>query len=148
VFENPSGLPPIRWRVHLRSAPEAVYRALTTAEGRARFWAESAEQDGDVIRFRFSNGQQLDARVLEQTSPVRFRLTYFGGGVVTFDLARTDDGGTDLTVTDEVTSAEEYGHNRAGWVAVLLVLKAAIDFDVDLRSHDTSRTWEHGYVDV
>lgn len=31
---------------------------------------------------------------------------------------------------------------------MLLALKAAVDFAIDLRSHDPGRTWEHGYVDV
>jgi uncharacterized protein YndB with AHSA1/START domain len=138
----------ICWRVHLRSAPETVYRALTTAEGRARFWARSAEQHGDIIQFRFSTGEQLDARVIEQIAPTRFRLTYFGEGTVTFDITPDGAGGTDLTVTDEGSSPAEYEQNRAGWVVVLLVLKAALDFGVDLRSHDPVRTWTHGYVDV
>jgi hypothetical protein len=35
----------------------------------------------------------------------------------------------------------------AGWVSVLLALKAAADFRVDLRSHDPQRTWSQGYAD-
>ena len=35
----------------------------------------------------------------------------------------------------------------AGWVSVLLTLKAAIDFDVDIRNHDPKRTWDQGYAD-
>jgi uncharacterized protein YndB with AHSA1/START domain len=37
----------IRWRLHLRSSPATVYRALSTDAGRASFWAKSAvERDG------------------------------------------------------------------------------------------------------
>jgi hypothetical protein len=32
-------------------------------------------------------------------------------------------------------------------VSVLLALKAAVDFSVDLRNHDAGRTWCSGYVD-
>jgi len=28
-----------------------------------------------------------------------------------------------------------------------MALKAAIDFDVDVRSHDPQRTWDQGFVD-
>jgi hypothetical protein len=38
--------------------------------------------------------------------------------------------------------------NLAGWVSVLLALKAAVDFGVDLRNSDPARRWEDGYVDV
>jgi predicted nucleic acid-binding Zn ribbon protein len=32
-------------------------------------------------------------------------------------------------------------------VSVLMALKAAVDFSVDLRNHDPDRTWDHGYVE-
>jgi hypothetical protein len=36
----------------------------------------------------------------------------------------------------------------AGWASVLLALKAAVDFGVDLRHHDPERTWDQGYGDI
>jgi hypothetical protein len=36
---------------------------------------------------------------------------------------------------------------NAGWVSVLLGLKAAADHGVDLRNHDAARTWSQGYCD-
>jgi uncharacterized protein YndB with AHSA1/START domain len=140
--------PIIRWRAHLRSAPAVVFRMLATAEGRARFWAESAEEADGIICFRFSNGQQLDAEVWQSVSPSRLQLTYFGGSVVTFELQEAEGGGTDLTLTEECAPPEEYEQNRAGWVSVLLMLKAAVDYQVDLRNEDPGRTWEQGYIDV
>jgi len=35
----------------------------------------------------------------------------------------------------------------AGWVSVLMALKAAVDHGVDLRNHDPQRTWDQGYAD-
>lgn len=35
----------------------------------------------------------------------------------------------------------------AGWVSVLMAMKAAVDHGVDLRTHDESRTWGDGYAD-
>ena len=139
---------PIRWRVHLRSSPSRVFEYLTTPDGRSRFWAESAEQAGNKIEFVFSNGQRLRSEVLENTAPKRFRLSYFGGSRVTFDLQPTQDDGTDLLLTEDGVPEAEREANRAGWVSVLLTLKAAVDFGVDLRNADVNRTWEDGYVDV
>jgi hypothetical protein len=35
----------------------------------------------------------------------------------------------------------------AGWVSVQLALKAAVDFGVDLRTHDPARSWDQGYAE-
>jgi hypothetical protein len=42
---------------------------------------------------------------------------------------------------------EWHAEVNAGWVSVLMALKAAADFRVDLRNHDTRRTWSQGYCD-
>ena len=139
---------PIRCRIHLRSSPADVYRALTTAESRARFWAEAAPEVDGVIEFRFCNGQHLRSSILEQVPTSRFALEYFGGSTAIFDLATDGAGGTDLTLTEVGVPTEEWAENRAGWVSVLLALKAALDLGADLRNRDPARTWEHGYVDV
>jgi uncharacterized protein YndB with AHSA1/START domain len=138
---------PILWRLHLRSAPDAVFHALSEPGGRARFWARSADEERGVIHFRFANGQRLESRILESLPATRFRLTYFGGSVVTFELSPDGGGGTELTLLEEGAPPAEAEQNRAGWVSVLLQLKAAVDFGVDLRSHDPGRTWDDGFVD-
>ena len=144
-----SGTPPIRWRVRLRSAPEDVFAALDRPEGRRRFWAASAEEpEPGRVEFRFTDGQRCDGRVLERVPPWRFSVTYFQGSVVTFALAPDGEGGTDLQLTERGVPPEHWSENHAGWVSVLLALKAAVDFGVDLRSHDPRRTWAAGYVDV
>lgn len=137
----------ICWRLHLGSPPEKVYEFLTTAEGRSAFWAESANEEDGVIRFVFANGQSLESRILERRPPCFFSLAYFGGSQVSFELVAADDG-TDLTLKEVNVPANERDANQAGWVAVLLHLKAAVDFGVDLRNHDAERTWEAGYVDI
>jgi hypothetical protein len=42
---------------------------------------------------------------------------------------------------------EWHAEVNAGWVSVLLALKAAADHGVDLRNHDAARTWSQGYCD-
>ena len=60
---------------------------------------------------------------------------------------RPHAGGTELTLTDSGVPDAEWEATLAGWVSVLLALKAAADFGVDLRNHDARRTWEQNFVD-
>jgi len=80
-------------------------------------------------------------------SPRKFGVEYFGGSRATFTLDDDGVGGTDLTLTDEGVPPEDRCEVIAGWVSVLLALKAAVDFSVDLRNHGPARTWEQGFAD-
>jgi uncharacterized protein YndB with AHSA1/START domain len=132
----------ITWRLHLSSPPEAVHRLLATGEGRARFWAESAAETAGRVEFRFPNDLRFSGLILDNDPPRRFAVEYFGEHAA-FDLASDGAGGTDLTLTDTGDDPDV----RAGWVSVLMALKAAADFGVDLRNHDPGRTWDHGFAD-
>jgi len=120
---------------------------LATDAGRKRFWAESADQTGDAVEFVFPDRTVHRGRVLEATPPSRFAVEYFGGTRAEFDLAPDGSGGTDLTLTDDGVRPEWFDETNAGWVSVLMALKAAVDFGVDLRNHDAERTWDQGFVD-
>ena len=133
----------IEWRIHLASTPERVYEFLASASGRAAFWAESAPERDGTIEFRFPDGLQLSSRILAVEPPHRLTLTYFGDSEATFSLCADESGGCDLSLSDTASDAE----TMAGWVSVLLALKAAVDFRVDLRNHDSARTWSRGYAD-
>jgi uncharacterized protein YndB with AHSA1/START domain len=137
----------VRWRVHLASPPVVVWELLATDEGRARFWAESAvEQDG-AIEFEFVNGVRWRGAILARERPTLFSVEYLGGSRATFELVPDGADGTDLTLRETGVRDEWEAENRAGWVSVLLELKAACDFGVDLRNHDAERTWSQGYCD-
>jgi uncharacterized protein YndB with AHSA1/START domain len=140
-------LDPILWRVHLKSPPYVVYDAIASSAGRAQFWAESAIETDGEIHFLFPNGLEARCRVVEASPPHRFRLRYLGGSLVTFEMIGDGQGGTDLTLTDEEVPAGDAIETLAGWVSVLMALKAAIDHGVDLRTHDPSRSWDQRYVD-
>ncbi len=142
--ENPDV---IEWRLHLTSSPSNVFDMLNSDAGRARFWAESAIEDDGVIHFRFPGGQLWDAKILENQPPHRFSLEYYGGSVTLFVLEDDGKGGTDLRLEDRGVACEYRTEVIAGWVSVLMALKAAVDFDVDLRNHDVTRTWQQGYVE-
>lgn len=142
--ENPKR---IAWRAHLRASPACVYEILSSDHGRARFWAESAAESEGVIHFIFPNGQRWEGKILERRAPEVFSVEYIGGSVARFELADDGKDGTVLTLTDTGVAAAERTEVIAGWVSVLLALKAAVDFDVDLRNHDPHMTWEQGFVE-
>ncbi len=137
----------IGWRIHLSSPPAAVYGMLATDEGRARFWAESAIEKDGVIGFEFPNGMRWQGAILEARPPHRFAVDYFGHRPARFDLGDDGKGGTDLKLTARPASPDDRVEDLAGWVSVLLSLKAAMDFGVDLRNHDAARTWDQAYAD-
>jgi uncharacterized protein YndB with AHSA1/START domain len=137
----------IRWRLHLASPPGRVFEFLATDEGRARFWAESAVEREGVIHFIFPGGQRWQGQVLVSDPPRLFKLVYYGGSTTTFRLEEDDFGGTNLTLTDEGVPAEDHWEVAAGWVSVLMALKAAVDFGADLRNHDPEHSWDQGYAD-
>lgn len=144
-FQNDPNV--IRWKLHLKSSPQKVHELLSIGKGRASFWAESAiEQDG-VIHFVFPNQAEWEGKILENDPAHRFKVEYYGGSITTFALEPDGQGGTDLLLTDQGVSEEDRTEVIAGWVSVLMALKASIDFGIDLRNHDPSRTWDEGFVE-
>ena len=142
--DRPGG--PIRWRMHIPVPPARVYDALATDAGRASFWAESAVEHGGMIDFRFANGHQYRAQILERRRPRRFALHYFEGRVV-FELDASADGGTELFLVHTDVGHAHWNEVHAGWLNVLFPLKAMLAFGVDLRNHDPARSWDQGYAD-
>ena len=136
----------IRWRMHFGAPPERVFDALATDSGRASYWAESAPEVDGGITFHILNYEPFSGRVLRRERPRVFALAYFGT-TVEFTLSDDGHGGTDLsllaTEVDEAIRMEM----TAGWVSVLMAMKAAVDHGVDLRNHDPSRAWVGGYAD-
>jgi uncharacterized protein YndB with AHSA1/START domain len=139
---------PIRWRLHLAAKPEIVYQMLSTDSGRARFWAESTTESSDQLIWNLLNEPaQIKGKVLERVQGKLIKFEYFAGSTALFVLEPDGQGGTDLTL--EAANVDERFVNEMspGWVSVLLALKAAADFGVDLRNHDSERTWDQRFVD-
>lgn len=136
----------IRWKMHFRSSPKQVFAALTTAEGRAKFWAEFAPEVNGLITFHILNYAPFTGRVWESVPDRSFALEYFGTKV-RFTLEDDGHGGTDLTLHATEVNENDRMEMVAGWVSVLMAMKAAVDYGVDLRNHDASRAWESGYAD-
>jgi uncharacterized protein YndB with AHSA1/START domain len=119
-----------------------VYDALATDAGRASFWAESAVETAGVIHFRFPDGSEYASRILRAERPHLFSIDYFDS-VVTFTLG----GGTDVLLVNEGVADDERIEVTAGWVSVLMQLKAAVQFGIDLRNHAPELSWQTGYVE-
>lgn len=137
----------IHWKLHLRSSPEHVYRMLSTGSGRRKFWAERAEKVDGLIHFQFPNGQTWDGVVLSENPPHHYQVEYYDGSRTNFYLQADGEAGTDLTLIDEGVPEKHQAEVNAGWVSVLMTMKAAMDYSVDLRNHDPSRSWDQGYVE-
>ncbi len=136
----------VTWKTRLSADPEAVYAMLATAEGRGRFWAEDAVERGGVIHFVFSDGTEERSEILERNAPHLFRLRYFNSPT-RFDIMPHEAGGSVLTVHAEDVPEEEHLDVHAGWVSVLMALKAALDFNIDLRNHSKAESWRQGFVE-
>lgn len=136
----------ITWRIHCQASPLKLYTLISTGKGRKQFWAESAEEKNGLIYFFFPNGQCYVSEILEQQPHSTFSLIYFDSPL-TFHLLAEASGGTEVRIQHEGIAEEEYLEVYAGWVSVLMSLKAFADFGVDLRNHRAGKTWSEGYVD-
>lgn len=137
---------PIRWRLNIPAPPERVHEALSTDEGRRRYWAKTHTEPDGRIRFEFSTRAEHEGRVLESLPPELYVIEYFGG-VARFELAADGRGGTDLQLTHTGQRGRAWIETHAGWLNVLFPLKAVLAHGVDLRTRDPRRSWDHGYVD-
>jgi len=137
----------VRWRLRLASPPQRVWEILASEAGRAGFWAESAAEKDGSIEFVFPNGMRTRSTILEAARPRVFAIEYFGSPT-TFRLAPIEgDAGTDLLLEARDVPERDRLELTAGWVSVLMALKAFVDHGVDLRNHDAERTWDQGYAD-
>ncbi|WP_445382973.1 SRPBCC family protein [Robiginitalea sp. IMCC43444] len=136
----------ITWKLHLKSDPNTVFDLLTTSEGRNNFWAEKAFKKGSVIHFLFPNGQTYDSQIIKTIPNKEFHLDYFNS-LVKFHLEPAENGGTNLTLVNENVTESDFSEVNAGWISVLMNLKAVADFQCDLRNHDPKKTWDQGFAD-
>lgn len=144
TFQSTKG--EIHWKIHFASSIDAVFNALATDNGREKYWGESARESDGVIEFQILNYPNYKSKILHKKRPSLFSLEYFGTET-TFTLTATKDGGTDLSLVAKVDDEELRKEMIPGWVSVLMAMKAAVDFRVDLRNHDPERSWQQGFAD-
>ena len=129
----------------MATAVADVFALLDTDAGRERHWAQRSRVTPDGFELEFAPGVVEHVVVLERVQPTRLLIRYFGSES---DLVLTPhDDGCVLTVTCRCEETAEWMEFLPGWVSWLLVLKAAADFDVDLRSRLPGRTWNELFVD-
>ena len=133
------------WKLHLKSPPDKVFDLLTSDQGREKFWAEKSVANENKFELTFPNGETTEVFVVEEKNHT-FEFIYFRT-IVIISLVGDEDNGTDLVLNNKNIPADDYDMMASGWVSVLMALKAAADYDIDLRNHDSSRTWDEGYVD-
>lgn len=134
----------IHWKLHFQSSPKKVYQFISTDTGRNKFWAKTNEREGE-IEFTFPNSFVWKGKILLNQGPNLYSIRYIDNSTATFYLESDNKGGTDLTLEDRGVKPEYRTEVIAGWGWVLMCLKAAVDFDVDLRNNDPKRTWDQGY---
>ena len=136
----------IEWKVHFASPIIKVYEFLTTDKGRNKYWAEETKEENGFVEFTILNYPKYKAKIIEKIPQKLFRIEYFGTDV-TFQLTKTDNNGTDLHLTALTPNKKVKNEMTAGWVSVLMAMKGAVDFGIDLRNHNSERVWENGYLD-
>jgi uncharacterized protein YndB with AHSA1/START domain len=140
------GMKTIEWKIHLKSDAARVYAFLTTDKGREGFWCENSRESDGKIHFIFPDGTEYESRIIKKIPDKEFCLDYFESKV-SFKTSTSKDGGSDLILRNENIADDEYTEMHAGWVSVLMNLKAAVDFDIDLRNHNPKKTWKEKFVD-
>lgn len=135
----------VSWKVFIQAPPSMVFRYLSEDSLREKFWAEKSQSNGDCFELDFPNGVHTVCRVIDQLEWIRLKIEYFNS-IVLFELSPRQLG-TELKVTNTQIPVGEFPDFLAGWVSVLLSLKAAIQFNIDLRNHDPEKCWDQGFVD-
>jgi uncharacterized protein YndB with AHSA1/START domain len=139
----------LRFERRLPAPVETVWRYLTDSDLRARWFMGGAIDarpggkmefvfdhdqlsDGDVPmpeRFADKKGHRWTEEIIDIDPPHLIAYTFGtdSEGVVTFELAPSDDGGTLLTlVHSKIASREQALNYGGGWTAHLAVLEARL----------------------
>lgn len=133
------------WRIHCVRPPHEVFEALTDPEQQQRYWCERATATASGYRFEFIDGTVADCEIVGRRTGEWLILRYFQSRVeIRLEAAAS---GTDLTLTATDIPGPDWLEVYAGWINVLLPLKAWVDFGIDLRNHDPARTWRERFVD-
>jgi uncharacterized protein YndB with AHSA1/START domain len=137
---------PIVWRLSLTSPPERVFELLDTDAGRERFWALRSRSVPGGFELDFPGDVHGRVDVIDRRPPTRLAIRYFGSEAE-LELTAREEGGCLFQVTCRCDDPASWFEFYPGWVSWLLTLKAAADFDVDLRNGEPGRAWEQRYVD-
>ncbi|HEY9260461.1 SRPBCC domain-containing protein [Chitinophaga sp.] len=125
-------------RIGIKSASmDAVYQALTTREGLARWWTSNTEGEGDqvgnIIKFRFGAGG-FDMKVTDLTAPSHVQWLVVDGPEewinTTVDFELKQDGDYIILLFKQLNWKEpvEFMHHcSTKWAVFLMSLKALLE---------------------
>ena len=133
------------WRIHCAAPPSRAFLALINPEEQAKYWCERSTHSRAGYVQEFIDGTIAECQVVQRRDAELLVIRYFSS-LVEFKLEPAGTG-TDLTLTATEIPPEEWLEVYAGWLNVLLPLKAWLDYGVDIRNHDPSRTWRQRFVD-
>jgi uncharacterized protein YndB with AHSA1/START domain len=122
-------------RVGIVSTPDAVYEALTTAEGLAAWWTNDTTITGDgLIALRFSEVGGFDMRVLELRPGAQVLWEVVDGPAewigttITFDLVQEAEWTIVLFAHAGWREPVEFmSHCSTKWATFLMSLKALVE---------------------
>lgn len=134
----------IVWKINCKSTPSKVFEYIATDECRNKFWAVTQSKN-DIVTFAFANSYVWEGKILESNPPTQISFLYIDNSEESFELIDDGNNGTDLILRDKGVKPEFRTEVIAGWGSVLMTLKAAVDFNVDLRNHDPKKTWSEGF---
>lgn len=131
---------------YIRTTPERLWQALTTAEfSRQYWWGREVESDfrpGSPIRYRYDDGAELDieGEILAADPPALLSYTFTdpddrrrgdSPSRVTFEIAPAEDfdGVVRLTVTHDrfTPGSPSYEGVSNGWPDILASLKTTLE---------------------
>ena len=134
----------VSWRILCPADIEDVFDLLATDSGRCRFWCETSRTNGRNVIMTFPNGEESEVELISVERPSSIAMLYFGART-RFELSHID-GGCVVKLEAEVPQIE-FDEVNAGWVSVLMNLKAAAGFGIDLRNHNARFCWANGFAD-
>jgi len=133
-------------KIKLSSSPEKIYELLSTNHGREKFWVEKSVESNKIVTFYFPNGAIENCRILKKVEEKYFKIEYFNS-LVEFKIIRHSEKECILELNNFNIPAADRFEQYAGWVSVLLSLKAYADFGIDLRNHHPDYTWDQHFID-
>lgn len=142
-------------RIEINASPERVFRAWTESAELSAWFAEKAQSEprrGGQLHLEFLGGDKADLQFLKFRSPSLVSFTFgHQGETVTVRLRKTTRGTLcQLEQEGMKTGPKDRVHMhmgcKTGWVFFLTNLKGYLEHGVDLRSHDSRKSYNQHYV--
>lgn len=134
----------VSWRVVCHANIKKVFDLIATDSGRTKFWCEQSTTSEDHIHMIFPGGETETARILKYDRPTSMEIIYFGA-VTKFQITELRSGC--VVHVEAIVRDADFDETNAGWVSVLMNLKAVSTYDIDLRNHKQDYSWARGFID-